>query len=77
MDLIDIIQEKMTEFCFEIIEKPHISLTKTVVLQYHWIQRFINDIKSKLSLIQRFYFNITLQRNRMEWFINYYMLLAL
>lgn len=56
MDLIEIIQEKLTEYGFEIIEKPHISLTKTVVLQYHWIQRFINDIKSKLSLLQRFFF---------------------
>lgn len=56
MDLIEIIQEKLNECGFEIIEKPHISLTKTVVLQYHWIQRFINDIKSKLSLIQRFFF---------------------
>ncbi|XP_025197781.1 U6 snRNA phosphodiesterase isoform X1 [Melanaphis sacchari] len=54
MDLIEIIQEKLVEFGLEIIEHPHISLTKTVVLQYHWIQHFINDIKSKLSTILRF-----------------------
>lgn len=54
MDLIEIIQEKLTECGLEIIEHPHISLTKTVVLQYHWIQRFINDVKSKLSTILRF-----------------------
>jgi len=56
MELVEIIQEKMTSCGLEIIKNPHISLTKTVVLQYHWIQRFICDVKSKLSSIQRFFF---------------------
>lgn len=56
MELVEIIQEKLMEWGLEIIENPHISLTKTVVLQYHWIQRFISDIKSKLTPIQRFFF---------------------
>lgn len=57
MELIDIVQEKLTEWGLEVIENPHVSLTKTVVLQYHWIQRFINDIKCQLQAIQRFYFS--------------------
>lgn len=56
MDLIETIQEKLIECGLEIIKHPHISLTKTVVLQYHWIQHFINDVKSKLSTILRFLF---------------------
>lgn len=56
MELIEIIQEKLSDFGLEIIKDPHISLTKTVVLQYHWIQRFVNDVKSKLTPIQRFLF---------------------
>lgn len=53
MELIEIIQEKLCELGLEKIENPHISLTRTIVLQYHWIQRFINDIKLKLTSIQR------------------------
>lgn len=56
MELVEIIQEKLIDCGLEIIENPHISLTKTVVLQYHWIQRFISDIKSKLTSIPRFLF---------------------
>lgn len=59
MDLVEIVQDQLTEFGLEIIKHPHISLTKTVVLQYHWITRFINDVKTKLSTILRFS-NITL-----------------
>jgi len=56
MELVEIIQEKLAEYGLEIIENPHISLTKTVVLQYHWIRQFINDVKLNVSSIQRFYF---------------------
>lgn len=52
-------QEKLKELGLEIIDNPHISLTRTVVLQYHWIQRFVNDVKSKLSSIERFLFCIS------------------
>lgn len=52
-------QEKLKELGLEIIDNPHISLTRTVVLQYHWIQRFVNDVKSKLSSIKRFLFCIS------------------
>lgn len=54
MELVELVEEKLKEYGLEIIKNPHISLTKTVVLQYHWIQRFVNDVKSKLSSIQRF-----------------------
>lgn len=57
MELVEIIQEKLMECGLEIIKHPHISLTKTVVLQYHWIPRFINDIKLKLTSIPRFFFS--------------------
>lgn len=55
MELVEIIQDKMDEWGLETIENPHISLTRTVVLQYHWIPRFINDIKSKLTSIPRLF----------------------
>jgi hypothetical protein len=54
LELVELVEEKLKEYGLEIIENPHISLTRTVVLQYHWIQRFVNDVKSKLSSIQRF-----------------------
>jgi len=60
MELVEVIQEKLAEFGLEIIENPHISLTRTVILQYHWIQRFISDVKSNITSIQRFCFSITL-----------------
>lgn len=56
MELVEIIQEKLSECGLEIIKNPHISLTRTVILQYHWIQRFISDVKSKLTSVQRFLF---------------------
>lgn len=52
----EVIQEKLAEIGLEIIENPHISLTRTVILQYHWIQRFISDVKSNITSIQRFFF---------------------
>lgn len=57
MELVEIIQEKLTEYGLEIIENPHISLTRTVVLQYHWIQRFISDVKFNVTSIQRFIYS--------------------
>ncbi|VVC24277.1 U6 snRNA phosphodiesterase Usb1 [Cinara cedri] len=66
MELVEIIQENLTEYGLEIIKNPHISLTRTVVLQYHWIQRFINDIKSKLMPILRF----TVRLGNLEVFCN-------
>lgn len=57
MELVDVVQERLSSCDLEIIKNPHISLTRTVVLQYHWIQRFIIDVKSKLSSIQRLSIN--------------------
>jgi len=66
MELVESIQEKLIEYGLEIIENPHISLTKTVVLQYHWIQRFISDIKFNITSIERF----TITFGNLEVFCN-------
>lgn len=32
----------------KIIEEPHLSLTRTVVLRHHWIDPFIETVQTKL-----------------------------
>ncbi|XP_045462546.1 U6 snRNA phosphodiesterase [Harmonia axyridis] len=42
------------EVPFQKIDDLHLSLTKTVVLKYHWIHSFINSIKDRVSHFRRF-----------------------
>ncbi|XP_050430090.1 U6 snRNA phosphodiesterase 1 isoform X2 [Adelges cooleyi] len=66
LDLVEIIQEKLNEFGLEIINNPHVSLTRTIVLQFHWINRFISDLISKLKSIEKF----TITFGELEVFCN-------
>lgn len=36
------------------VKDPHISLTKTFVLLYHWIKEFHLSIKEKVKVLHRF-----------------------
>ncbi|CAH0390462.1 unnamed protein product [Bemisia tabaci] len=52
--LSDAIEICGTEIDLKPIEKPHISLTRTVVLQHHWIDTLVEDIKKSISKVNRF-----------------------
>ncbi|XP_050532173.1 U6 snRNA phosphodiesterase 1 [Daktulosphaira vitifoliae] len=66
MELVEIVQEKLSECGLEIIGNPHVSLTRTIILQFHWINQFINDIKSNLKSIEKF----TISLGKLEVFCN-------
>lgn len=41
----------------KITEDLHISLTKTVVLKYHWINSFVKEVRDKLKHFRKYVTN--------------------
>lgn len=41
---------------FHPIDELHLSLTRTVVLQHHWIDEFVRSVDYKLKTVNKYYF---------------------
>ncbi|XP_050301754.1 U6 snRNA phosphodiesterase 1 [Anthonomus grandis grandis] len=55
-DLLAFIQEIVPEnLDLKISDNFHISLTKTVVLKYHWITPFVQGVKENIKLFRKFF----------------------
>ncbi|XP_014250720.1 U6 snRNA phosphodiesterase [Cimex lectularius] len=55
----DLLCDQIIEFCepeieLKRVEEPHISLTRTFVLLYHWIDNFVSAVKGSIQTFSRF-----------------------
>ncbi|KAJ8975046.1 hypothetical protein NQ317_010558 [Molorchus minor] len=53
-DFISLIKNSVPHIDLKEVDDFHISLTKTVILRYHWIDTFVNSIKSITSCFRKF-----------------------
>lgn len=59
----DLLCDQIIEFCrpeldLKKIQDPHVSLTRTFILLYHWIDDFVSSLKGSLQTFSRLVFHI-------------------